>query len=123
MLSPNLLLFYVKDPIKSAEFYEKIFQIKPVAAFSTYVAFSFPNGLTFSLWSTTAKDFVSSGSGHRSELAFMVSEEDEVRRLRAAWGRLEINIEQDLFEAVFGLNFVALDPDGHRIRVCIPDRN
>ena len=123
MLSPNLLLCYVNDPIKSAEFYEKIFQQKPVAAFPTYVAFSFPNGLTFSLWSTTAKDFVSSGSGHRSELAFMVPTEEEVRHLRVTWEELGVKIEQDLFEAVFGLNFVALDPDGHRIRVCIPDRN
>lgn len=123
MLSPNLFLFYVQNPINSADFYEKIFNLKPVAAFPTYVAFSFPHGLTFSLWSTQAKNFVSSGSGHRSELAFMVPEADEVRRLRAVWGKLGVKIEQDLFEAVFGLNFVALDPDGHRIRVCIPDRD
>ena len=123
MLSPNLLLFYVQDPIKSAEFYEKIFNLKPVAAFPTYVAFSFPSGLTFSLWSTSAKDFVSAGTGNRSELAFMVPEESEVRRLRESWGKWGVTIEQDLFEAAFGLNFVAIDPDGHRIRVCIPDRN
>jgi hypothetical protein len=48
----------------------------------------------------------------------MVPEESEVRRLRKAWEKLGVTIEQDLFEAAFGLNFVALDPDGHRIRVC-----
>ena len=122
MLIPNLLLFYVKDPIKSAAFYEKIFNQKPVAAFPTYVAFSFPNGLTFSLWSISAKDFVSSGNGHRSELAFLVPEEKEVRRLRETWGNLGVIIEQDLCVAAFGLTFVALDPDEHRIRVCIPDQ-
>lgn len=31
-------------------------------------------------------------------------------------------ILHNLHEAVFGLTFVAIDPDGHRIRVCIPDK-
>lgn len=122
MLSPNLILFYVQNPIESASFYEKIFGQQPVAAFPTYVAFAFSNGFTFSLWSTQAKDFVSVGSGHRSELAFMVSDEDKVRHLREYWGKLSVPIEQELHEAVFGLTFVALDPDRHRIRVCIPDK-
>ncbi|WP_438279737.1 hypothetical protein [Pseudomonas alabamensis] len=30
-------------------------------------------------------------------------------------------IEQPLYEAVFGLTFVAVDPDDHRLRVCMPD--
>ncbi len=122
MPNPNLVLFYVKNPLESASFYEKVFEQKPVAAFPTYVAFSFSSGLTFSLWSTQAKNFVSCGSGNRSELAFMVSDEDEVRRLCDLWKKNGISIEQDLHKAVFGLTFVALDPDGHRIRVCIPDK-
>lgn len=51
----------------------------------------------------------------------MVPNEEEVRSLRDEWKELGVQIEQDLHEAVFGLTFVALDPDGHRIRVCIPD--
>lgn len=121
MLAPNLIIFYVKNPLESSEFYTKIFKIKPVQAFPTWASFSFPNGLHFALWSTKAKDFVSEGTGSRSELCFLVSDEQEVRRLREEWGHLGVKIEQDLFKAVFGLNFVALDPDGHRIRVCIPD--
>lgn len=122
MIIPNLLLFYVQNPLESASFYEKIFSRKPVASYPTYVAFSFENGLIFSLWSTQAKNFVSGGNGHRSELAFMVKDEQEVRELRRQWGELGVTIEQDLHEAVFGLTFVALDPDAHRIRVCIPDK-
>ena len=118
---PNLVLFYVENPAESARFYADIFEMQPVAAVPTYAAFQFPNGFTFSLWSTQAKSFVSGGSGHRCELAFMVTDDVQVRALRERWGELGIRIEQDLHEAVFGLTFVALDPDGHRIRVCIPD--
>ena len=81
MLMPNLFLFYVKSPLDSAIFYEKLFKIKPIASYPTYVAFSFPNGNTFSLWSTTAKNSVSGGTGHRSELAFMVQDEKNIRTL------------------------------------------
>ena len=123
MLTPNLLLLYVQNPMESAMFYEKIFKTKPVASFPTYVAFSFANGFTFSLWSMQAKNFVSGGEGHRSELAFMVPNEDQVNTLRNEWIELDVQIEQDLHEAVFGLTFVALDPDGHRIRVCMPDKD
>lgn len=124
MLIPNLLLFYVENPLESALFYEKIFSRKPVALFPSYVAFSFENGLTFSLWSTQAKNSykVSEGSGNRCELSFIVPDEQAVRKIRKQWGELGVSIEQDLHEAVFGLTFVALDPDGHRIRVCIPDK-
>ena len=122
MLTPNLLLFYVKNPLESALFYEKIFSTKPIASFPTYVAFPFENGFTFSLWSTQATNFVSGGTGHRSELSFMVEDEQKVRELHDEWQKLGVAIEQDLHEAVFGLTFVALDPDSHRIRVCMPDK-
>mgnify|MGYP000946405331 CR=1 FL=1 len=122
MLIPNLLLFYVENPLESASFYEGIFSRKPVASFPTYVAFSFYNGFTFSLWSTHAKNFVSGGTGHRAELSFMVDDEQKVRELYKQWQELGVSIEQELHEAIFGLTFVALDPDGHRIRVCMPDK-
>ena len=121
-MTPNLLIFYVNDPLESSKFYEKIFSMKPIAAFSTYVAFLLDSGFMFGLWSTSAANFVSGGVGHRAELSFMVKDEQAVRKLRKQWGELNIVIEQELHEAVFGLTFVALDPDGHRIRVCMPDK-
>ncbi|OOG70041.1 glyoxalase [Sinorhizobium sp. A49] len=122
MLSPNLILLYVEDPEKSAAFYTRLLGREPVAAFPSYVAYTLENGLTFSLWSTSAANFVSSGSGHRMEIAFMVKDDAEVERLYAEWREAEIPIEQELMTAVFGGTFVALDPDGHRLRVCVPDK-
>lgn len=121
MVAPNLILLYVNDPTASAAFYQKLFEIPPTASFPTYAAFSFPSGLTVGLWSTQAKNFVSGGSGHRSELAFMVPDDTTVRGLHERWVQAGVTIEQPLHQAVFGPTFVALDPDGHRIRVCTPD--
>lgn len=119
--APNLLLLYVDDPLASAAFYERLFQIAPAARVPTYAAFSFPSGLTVGLWSTRARNFVSGGAGHRAELAFMVPDSDGVRRLHDRWREAGVTIEQPLHQAVFGLTFVATDPDGHRLRVCTPD--
>jgi predicted enzyme related to lactoylglutathione lyase len=121
MQHPNLILFYVEDPLRSAQFYERLLESPPMATFPTYVAFRFQNDLTLGLWSVKAKNFVSGGSGHRAELAFIVPDEAAVRALRERWHNAGVQIEQDLQKAVFGLTFVALDPDGHRIRVCTPD--
>lgn len=44
-----------------------------------------------------------------------------VDHLHARWSAAGITIEQAPFTAVFGRTFVALDPDGHRLRVCTPD--
>ncbi|MBN3790350.1 VOC family protein [Burkholderia sp. Ac-20353] len=121
MASPNLVLLYVDDPARSVAFYEKLFGRAPLAAFPTYAAFKFDNGLHVGLWSTTARDFVSNGTGHRAELAFMVDSDAEVDRIYAAWKALDVRIEQAPMTAVFGRTFVALDPDGHRLRVCTPD--
>ena len=56
-------------------------------------------------------------SGHRSEIAFTVDDDEAVRSLHAHWLTLGVPIEQSPVAEVFGLTFVALDPDGHRIRV------
>jgi predicted enzyme related to lactoylglutathione lyase len=121
MLTPNLILLYVEDPTSSAAFYERLFGTTPTATFPTYASFEFENGLSVGLWSTSAANFVSAGSGHRFELAFMVPDDEAVKALHREWQEAGVSIEQPLQEAVFGLTFVATDPDGHRIRICTPD--
>jgi uncharacterized glyoxalase superfamily protein PhnB len=69
----------------------------------------------------SARDFVSSGTGHRAELAFMVDSHVAVDALYEEWRKEGLSIEQEPMTAVFGRTFVALDPDGHRLRVCTPD--
>lgn len=118
---PNLIILYVDDPIISSKFYEKLFHTEPDVVLPTWAAFSFKNGLNLGLWSTTANDFVSCGKGNRTELSFMVEGIQAVDALYQQWSESGVHIEQEPKHAVFGKTFVALDPDGHRIRVCIQD--
>jgi hypothetical protein len=121
MTAPNLIILYVKYPVQSGKFYQKLLGRKP-EGFPTYQCIELGGGILLGLWSTQAKDFVSSGKGHRSEIAFQVINEAEVVELYESWKALGVEIEQDMHMAAFGKTFVALDPDGHRIRVNIPDQ-
>lgn len=94
----------------------------PAAAFPTYSAFELAHGLTLGPWSTKAADFVSSGTCHRSEIAFMLTDDASVERRFDEWTSMCVTIEQAPFTAVFGRTFVALDPDGHRLR-CVHARS
>lgn len=120
MTAPNLLILYVEDAAASGLFYEKLFGHAPVAQSPGFVAFRFENGLGLGLWSTSSSEFVSSGTGHRSEIAIVAGDDASIDRLHDEWRAADVAIEQPPFNAVFGRTFVALDPDGHRIRVCSP---
>ena len=120
MISPNLLILYVADPAASGRFYEGLFGRAPVFQSPGYVGFQFDNGLGLGLWATGANDFVSAGTGNRSEIAIAV--DGAIDSLHDTWKAAGVAIEQPPFTTVFGRTFVALDPDGHRIRVCPPDK-
>lgn len=117
----NLIVLYVENPAHSSHFYENVFCKAPSASFPNYVAFELLNGLNLGLWSTKAANFVSGGTGHRAEIAFMVADDAAVDQVYRQWVTAGVRIEQKPHMAVFGRTFVALDPDGHRLRVCTPD--
>lgn len=59
-------------------------------------------------------------TGGRGELAFSVAGNDTVRALHTDWVRRGLVIAQAPTDIDFGHTFVALDPDGHRLRVFAP---
>ena len=120
--SPNLIILYVKDPAKRAAFYTDLLGREPAASFPTYVAFPLDGGFMLGLWSSQTVNPAPSESGNRTELAFTVKDAAMVEALYADWGKRGITIAQEPMTAVFGRTFVALDPDGHRLRVCTPDK-
>ncbi|WP_249205332.1 VOC family protein [Achromobacter sp. Marseille-Q0513] len=114
----NLFLLYVADPLASVAFYQRLLDRDPLDAFPSYAAFALDGGYVLGLWASHRVNPPPPVSGHRSEIAFTVADDDAVRSLHAHWQTLGVPIEQPPVAEVFGLTFVALDPDGHRIRVC-----
>lgn len=116
MFSPSLgfVLLFVENPRKSGLFYQDILGIKPIEESATFVMFALKNGVMLGLWSRyTAEPRVEAPAG-ALEVCFAA---DDVDSLYEAWGKKHVTIAQKPTEMDFGRTFVALDPDGHRIRI------
>jgi catechol 2,3-dioxygenase-like lactoylglutathione lyase family enzyme len=110
----EFVLLFVKDPAKSADFYSKILGLKPLEQSLTFALFVLQNGVKLGLWSyTTAEPKVEAKAGG-SEIAFS---ENNVDKLYDEWLKLGVVMAQKPTDMDFGRTFVALDPDGHRIRI------
>jgi catechol 2,3-dioxygenase-like lactoylglutathione lyase family enzyme len=122
MNSPNLIILYVRDPAESAAFYKGLLGREPVASAPNFVAFALDGGFTLGLWRLSKVAPQPSAIGSRAEIAFMVPGENGVSNLYQDWRSRHLPIAQDLTDLDFGPTFVVLDPDGHRLRVCEPDK-
>jgi predicted enzyme related to lactoylglutathione lyase len=116
MLVPQLsfVILFVANPIKSAEFYSKLFGAKPIEQSPTFCMFALPGGVMLGLWSRHTAEPVVTGQPGSSEIMF---NHDDVDALYNEWGMQGVTMVQKPTDMDFGRTFVALDLDGHRIRV------
>jgi predicted enzyme related to lactoylglutathione lyase len=116
---PDFVLLYSKDPLKSAEFYAALFGVRPMDTAPTFVLFDLP-GFKLGLWSRSEIEPKAESEPGAAELCISRASDDEVLKLHADWVGLGVSIIQKPARHDFGLNFAAVDPDGHRIRVFAP---
>jgi catechol 2,3-dioxygenase-like lactoylglutathione lyase family enzyme len=117
---PNFVLLYVDNPTASAAFYGDLLGQEPIETSPTFALFALPNGLMFGLWSRHTVEPKATASGGGGELAFAVESREAVKSAYGAWQEKGLEILQEPCDMDFGHTFVALDPDGHRLRVFFP---
>lgn len=120
MPDPNFFLIYVDNPMASAAFYEDLLEHGPVESSPTFAMFALSSGARLGLWSRHTVEPAATGVGG-GELAFAVESRDRVEALYGNWRARGLSIAQPLTKMDFGYTFVALDPDGHRLRVFAPN--
>lgn len=128
MSHPNLVILYVDNPPRSADFYASLLGRGPAELSATFAMFRLESGVMFGLWSKhTATPAVvrDAGPGGGGELAFAVDGKARVDELYGKWSARDwtdrgLRIAQTPVELDFGYTFVALDPDQHRLRVFAP---
>lgn len=116
MVKPELgiVLLFVKSPAASATFYSNLFAIKPVEQSPTFAMFALSNGVMLGLWSRYTAEPVVAAEPGAFEICFAVEDVDAAYENWVSQGIIMI---QKPTEMDFGRTFVALDPDGHRIRI------
>ncbi|TXL81845.1 extradiol dioxygenase [Vineibacter terrae] len=116
MADPSIIILYVESPSVSAGFYIGLLGRAPVEASSTFAMFALESGVMLGLWSrhTVAPAATPAGGG---EIAFTVADTDALLDTYTDWRLRGLPIAQAPTKMDFGHTFVALDPDGHRLRV------
>lgn len=120
MFAPNFILLYVDHPQRSAEFYTRLLQKSPIEASATFALFALESGVMLGLWSKHTVEPAATALGGGGEIAFSVPARQDVEHLFTDWSQQGLVMLQTLTEMDFGYTFVALDPDGHRLRVFTP---
>lgn len=112
----SLVILYVHDPVASAAFYAGLLGQDPAEASPTFAMFAM-SGARLGLWSRHTVEPAATAAGGGGEVAFTVADVDAAH---AAWVARGLHILQPPTDMDFGRAFVALDPDGHRLRVLAP---
>ena len=109
----NFILLYVDNPAASGSFYADLLGKTPVEASPTFVMFALDTGIMLGLWSRHTVEPATTLVGG-GELAVTVD------AVHADWRGRGLPIIQEPTDMDFGRTIVALDPDGHRLRVFRP---
>ncbi|GIU65948.1 VOC family protein [Candidatus Phycosocius spiralis] len=117
MTDTNTIFLYVAAPLASASFYTDLFGIEPVDASPTFALFILPSGLALGLWEKERVQPAPAAGGGGSEIGFKVQGTAEIDSTHADWQAKGATIAFPPTDLDFGRSFVALDPDGHRLRV------
>lgn len=115
----RLIVLYVDNPAASAAFYADLLGQPPVDSSANFAMFAMPPAM-LGLWSRRHAEPAPSAAPGAMEIDFTVPNAQAVAACYADWKRRGLRIAQEPVEMDFGHTFVALDPDGHRLRVLAP---
>ncbi|MBV4366672.1 drug:proton antiporter [Erwinia sp. BNK-24-b] len=119
MISATMTILYVANPVKSARFYADLFHLQHEEAFPTFCQITLPGGFQLGLWSKyTAEPLAPQRQESSGELFITAGSRQEVDDTFIEWGNKLVTMIQKPVALDFGYTFVAIDPDGQRIRVC-----
>lgn len=117
MTTPNLVILYVDQPLRSGAFYSALLGREPVESAPTFVLFVLDNGFKLGLWSRHTVEPAAEAAGGGAEIVFALKAPEAVDAIHADWSGRGLKILQAPTDMDFGRTFVALDPDNHRLRV------
>jgi catechol 2,3-dioxygenase-like lactoylglutathione lyase family enzyme len=122
MRNVGFILVYVENVAASTAFYASILGRPAIESSNTFAMLPAAPGLMLGLWRRDGVNPTAT-SGGGGEIAFSVDNPTEVDATYAEWCGLGAKIEFAPTKLDFGYTFVALDPDGQRLRVFAPAPN
>jgi len=121
MFKPNSVILYVDDVDLSTTFYSNILGEGPIEAFPGFSVFSLKDGFILGLQTKHDIEPKPQPAFGGFELCLSDISKEEVDSIYKKFVDQKIPMELTPTMLDFGYTFVALDPDGHRIRLCATD--
>jgi predicted enzyme related to lactoylglutathione lyase len=112
----GFVLLYVEEVARSAEFYSRLLEKPIVESSATFAMIPAAPGLMLGLWRRDGVAPKATGGPGAGEIAVTLADAAAVDAAHARWSA-QAPIAQPPTKLDFGYTFVALDPDGHRVRV------
>ena len=119
MADVSFILLYVESVETSQAFYEAILGRPALESSPTFAMLPAAPGLTLGLWRRDRVEPKAAAPGG-GEIAIALSDEAAVEAMHDEWRARGARIAQPPTKMDFGFTFVALDPDGHRVRAFVP---
>ena len=117
----SFVLLHVESPPASAAFYAGLLGAPILEQSPTFAMLPLRDGVMLGLWSRHTVEPKSLAKPGASEVAFTVADAAAVGSTHADWKERGLRIAQEPTRMDFGTTFVALDPDGHLLRVFAPE--
>jgi len=117
----SFVLLYVENPPASAGFYADLLGHAVIESSPTFAMLPLTDGVMLGLWSRQTVEPAATSQAGAGEVAFTVADAAAVEATFADWKRRGLTIIQQPRHLDFGHTFVAVDPDGHRLRVFAPE--
>ncbi|WP_062114833.1 VOC family protein [Aureimonas sp. AU40] len=117
MLTASNILLYVADPAASAAFYERLLGRAPVELSPTFALLPLTSDLMLGLWKRGGVEPAPESAPGGAEIGFKLADGAAVDAAYAEWRDKGAEIALPPTDLDFGRSFVALDPDGHRLRL------
>jgi predicted enzyme related to lactoylglutathione lyase len=116
----SFLLLHVENHGASATFYNDLLGIPIIEQKPDFSMLPLSPSVMLGLWARGDVEPKSTGQTGASEVAFTASDKAAVEAMHVDWSARGVTIIQTPSQMSFGTTFVALDPDGHRLRVFAP---
>lgn len=116
-MTPDMTIFYVSDPERSADFYATALGQPPAELSPGFALFLLSSGLKVGLWKKYSVSPATEFTGCGAELVLHAPGSAELEKAHADWRAAGLTILEPPVRRDFGTSFVAADPDGHRVRV------
>jgi len=121
MIDASKILLYVNDPAASARFYGSLLEREPIKETASVAVLELAPGMSLALWRRDGVKPLPHLRSGGNEIGFRVADAAAVDAQYECWANKGVPIALPPTDLDFGRSFVALDPDGHRLRVYASD--